>query len=340
MRNLKFITCLPDTKYYVWQVHLWLESLKNLNHSNKAIVLIYVPADRENGEYWNQLINLYSEVKFHFYKDVDQLGPLVSNIYLPLIRPYVMWKYCNEFPEIEKDAIFYCDSDILFTKDFNINHLLQDEINYVSDTNSYINASYFDSKVKFVIPSKLEEYNKIDVLDQVTKIVGTSREIAEKNNMHSGGAQYILKNTNKHFWLKVMSDCINIVQYLSKINKEFFESENKGFQKWCADMWAVLWNTWINEQETKIVSELAFAWSPDPISKLETHTILHNAGITGIEMNGIPMFYKGKYHEGLEDPTLDEHLQIVLKNKETQKTCNWYYANKLQELKNKYNLTY
>ena len=41
MRDAKFICCQPDDTYYTWQVHMWLESLRNLNLSHKAIVLIF-----------------------------------------------------------------------------------------------------------------------------------------------------------------------------------------------------------------------------------------------------------------------------------------------------------
>ncbi len=338
MRDLKFICAQPDDNYYTWQVHLWLESLKEIGQSDKAIVLIFIPRNRTQNPKWEQIINLYPEAEFNFYKDEDNVSALLG-IYIPVLRPYVLWKYSKEHPEISNKALFYCDSDILFTKDFNIEKFLEDDVNYLSDTNSYINTSYFDSKIKDVLPNKLEEYKNRDVLGEITSIIGISREIAEANNLHSGGAQYLLKNVDAYFWSKVMNDCILIRTYLQKINREFFESEDKGFQSWCADMWAVLWNIWLRDQKTEVVPELAFAWTPDPIKKLETHTILHNAGIASTEQNGHPCFYKGKYHLGL-DPTQDPHLDVVLNNEKSQQHCTWYYANKLKELKNKYNLKY
>jgi hypothetical protein len=338
MRELKFICAQPDDSYYTWQVHLWLESLKEIGQSDKAIVLIFIPKNRIQNPKWDQIVKLYPEAEFNFYKDEDNVSALLG-IYIPVLRPYVLWKYSKEHPEISSKALFYCDSDILFTKDFNIDKFLEDDVNYLSDTNSYINASYFDSKIKDVLPEKLEEYKNRDVLGELTSIIGISREIAEANNLHSGGAQYLLKNVDAYFWSKVMNDSILIRTYLQKINREFFENENKGFQSWCADMWAVLWNIWLRDQKTEVVPELAFAWTPDPIKKLETHTILHNAGIASTEQNGHPCFYKGKYHQGL-DPMKDSHLDVVLNNEKSKQFCTWYYTNKLKELKNKYNLNY
>lgn len=338
MKDLKFVQSCPSDIYYTWQVHLWLESLRNIGHSDKAISVIFTPKGRENTDKWKQIMELYPESEFHFYKDEDNLNQLLG-IYIPVLRPYVLWKHFKAFPELSEKAIFYCDSDILFTKDFNVDKFLNDDVNYLSDTNSYINASYFDSKIKDVLPEKLEEYKTRDILGELCSIIGISREIAEANNNHSGGAQYLLKNVDYEFWSKVMNDCIIIRTYLQTVNRQFFKDENTGYQSWCADMFSVLWNLWFREQEVKVVPELNFAWATDPLSKLESHTIFHNAGITGTSMNGYPCFYKGKYHLGA-DPTKDPHLYDILSNEQSQKYCTWYYANELNNIKQKYKLNY
>ena len=337
-KELKFVTAQPDDTYYTWQVHLWLESLKNIGHVDKAIVLIFTPKGRERNNKWKQVIDLYPEAQFNFFDDEEgKLNPMLR-IYIPVLRPYILWKYFKDNPEMRNKALFYCDSDILFTEDFNINEFLDDDICYLSDTNSYISSKYFDSKVKDVLPEKLQEYKNRDVLAEIASVIGITRDIAEANIEDSGGAQYLLKNIDASFWNKVMNDCILIRTYLQKINREFFESENKGFQSWCADMWAVLWNLWLREQKTKVIPELTFAWSSDPISKLKTTTILHNAGIVSNNM-GYPCFYKGNYHSG-GDPTRDKHLDTVINNEDSKKFCTWYYANELKKLSNKYKLKY
>ena len=338
MKDLKFICAQPDDTYYTWQVHLWLESLKNIGHTDKAIVLIFTPKGRERNDKWKQVIDLYPEVEFNFFDDEDgDLNPMLK-VYIPVLRPYILWKYFKDNPDMRNKALFYCDSDILFTESFNIDKFLNDDICYLSDTNSYINSKYFDSKIKDVLPEKLEEYKHRDILAEIASVIGISREIAEANIDNSGGAQYLLKNIDSSFWSKVMNDCILIRTYLQKVNREFFENENKGFQSWCADMWAVLWNLWLRDQETKVVPELTFAWASDPISKLKTTTILHNAGIVSNNM-GHPCFYKGGYHSG-GDPTRDKHLDIVINNENSKKFCTWHYANELKKLSNKYKLKY
>jgi hypothetical protein len=339
MKDLKFICAQPDDTYYTWQVHAWVESLKELGHSDKAIVLIFIPSFREKNEKWQQIIDLYPETEFHFYKDEKNEISQKLGVYIPVLRPWCLKNYFYEHPEMKDKAVFYCDSDIQFTDKFDLTKFVDDEINYLSDTNSYINASYFDSKIKDVLPEKLEEYKTLDVLAQITSLIGITREICEKNNNHSGGAQYLLKNIDGQFWEKVMRDCLIIRMYLMNINKQFFKDENTGFQSWCADMWAVLWNIWLREQETKVIPELEFSWASDPITKLDRTNIFHNAGIVGDQMFDCPVFYKGKYHKGT-DPFKDPHLEDVYYNEKSKKFCTHFYVTKLINLKNKYKLNY
>jgi len=339
MRELKFVQAAPDDTYYTWQVHLWLESLREMGHSDKAVSLIFTPQGRPFNNKWQKIVDLYPEAEFHFYNDEDNVSKFLG-VYIPILRPYVLWRYFKDFPERVSDAIFYCDSDILFTKNFNIESLVEDDTCYLSDTNSYINADYFESKIKDVLPSKLEEYKTRDILTEILSVIGVDKQVAIDNNLHSGGAQYLLKNVDANFWSKVMNDCLLIRAYLQGVNREFFENENKGFQSWCADMWAILWNLWLFNKEVKVVEQLGFSWATDPVQKLETHPILHNAGITGTFMNGVPCFYKGKYHLG-SDPMLDEqHLTAVINNSEAKLKCTHVYTSKLLDLKEKYKLNY
>jgi len=339
----KYICCQPDDGYFKWQVHLWLESLKERGEINNAVVLILTPGGREFNTSWKDVEKLYPEAEFRYYKDEKrELNPLIS-IYIPVLRPYLLMRYFKEFPENENNAIFYCDADIIFTEKFNISHLIDNDISYLSDTKSYISAKYFDSKIKDVLPDKKEEYEKVDVLNEACSLVGINREIAEKNVDSSGGAQYLLKNVNWQFWEKVKNDCIKIRVYLQSVNKKYFENESKGFQSWCADMFAVLWNLWLLDKKTEIHSDLNFAWSSDNIKRLSEVGILHNAGITGKTMKvgniEIPVFFKGLYHTG-KDPFADTHIFKVFEDEKSKSLCNWYYVSKLIQIKQKYNINY
>jgi hypothetical protein len=339
-RKLVFVQACPDDKFFIWQVHVWLESLRQLGKSDSAISLIFTPSFREPSTEWKKLVDLYPEATWFFHKDNNGVSNLLST-YLPVLRPYMLMNYFKEHPEMKDNAVFYCDADIIFTENFNVDKYIDDDVCYLSDTNSYINASYFDSKVKDVLPHKLDEYKTRDVLNEASGIVGVNRQICEINNLNSGGAQYLLKNIDWKFWEKMIGDCIRLHMHLRDVNKTFFENENKGFQSWCSDMWALLWGLWSQNKQTVVVPEMDFAWSSDHKTRLERVGILHNAGIVSNKQGDIPTFYKGEnsYKSGA-DPFLDPYLQVVLNDERSKTLCNHHYLTKMFEVKNKYGLNY
>ena len=332
------ITAQPDDQYFIWQNHLYIESCLNQGFTQDQIqILLYKPKNRQFNNNWNKLKEIYPNINIFLYEDkgVQQF----LGVYIPIIRPHILWQHFEVYPELKDKTIIYTDSDILWLDTLNINHLLLDNINYVSDASSYLNYSYFENKYKQVIPEKLEEAKSVDFLKEVCNIVGVDKKIVIDNNNNTGGVQYILKNIDADFWKKVETDVLKIRLYLQQVNKIYFKNENDGIQSWCSDLWAVQFNLWYRNLETKVVKELDFAWATEPIEKLNSCTIYHNAGVTGKYMNDIPYFYKGAYHTG-QNPLLDEHLETVINNEQSKKYCTWYYTNKLLELKNKYNINY
>src|SRR5665647_323760 len=112
MRQLKFIEVQPDDFYYVWQTHLWLESLKKINHSKDAIVLVFTPKDRNlDLSKWQKVAELYPEAEFKYYKDQHDITSMLGT-YVSVLRPYTLWRYFKENPKRVANAIFYCDCDI------------------------------------------------------------------------------------------------------------------------------------------------------------------------------------------------------------------------------------
>lgn len=282
-RELIIISCQPDDDYFVWECEVQITNYRKYGYSDKLRYLMFLPNDRVKSG-WNpkmkELEVKYPEVKFFWYEDTHNLLDTYIRPfnYIPLLRPFVLAAHFKEHPELKDAAIYYCDSDVIFTKYLDFSPFLGDDICYLSNTKSYIAASYFDSKEKDVLPEKLEEYKKIDVLDGVMKLFGLSREDAVANEEGSGGAQYLLKDIDASFWNAVFGGCIMIRSYLQNINKLYFENEDKGFQSWCADMWSVLFNLWRIGKVTKCPPEMEFAWATDKIAEWDNKYLYHDAG--------------------------------------------------------------
>lgn len=331
-------TAQPTDTYFVWQNHLYIESCLQQGFKEEQIhILLYSPTGRPYNTSWDKLKECYPKLNIFVYEDkgVQQF----LGTYIPILRPHILWQHFEKFPELQNRTIIYTDCDILWLDSLNINHLLEDDVNYVSDANSYLNYSYFETKYKDVFPEKLEEAKSIDFLKGVCDIIGIDKQIAIDNDLNTGGVQYILKNIDSSFWKKVELDVLKIRMYLQQMNRIYFKDENSGIQSWCADLWAVQFNLWYFNKKSEVTKELDFAWSTDPIIKIDTYPILHNAGIVSETANGYPAFYKGKYHMG-SDPTKDPYLDIILNNEESKKYCTWYYVSNINKIKEKYNLNY
>lgn len=316
MKNLRYICVQPRTLYYAWQVEVMINNFlkRGLNANYIDVLIAWNPDDLtstpENIDLWNKLSSHYNNIRFFFYQDTRK-KPIQ---YISSIRPNILKQHFQKYPELKNEAIFYHDCDIVFTKNPDFNHLLNDDIWYLSDTNSYINSKYILSKGQ-------------DVYDKMCEILGMHPAIPKLMNDQSGGAQYIMKNVDHFFWEKVEIDCENLYREVSKINaKKKQEDPNyHELQIWCADMWAVLWNCWLLGNQTKIVPEMNFSWGTDQISRWEETTIYHNAGIT-CSCGG--QFYKANYMNKLPygiELRIDKNkncYNYYLEVKETEKkTC-------------------
>ena len=289
MKEMIFMSAQPDDTKFAWQIEAFIENVRGLGYTNPIHVLIFLPYDRlGNGwnPYWDELERRYKDdnVFIFRYEDKEKLINTIKRIdYIPLLRPHILKRHFKVYPDLKEKAIFYHDSDIVFTKYLNFEPFLNDEINYLSNTSSYLNADYFDAKRHAVITSRRGIYEGFDVLDKLSQMLGVSRAICVENNGRTGGAQYLLKNIDSRFWERVEDGCITIRRFLSfdlsGINRHFFKSENEGFQSWCADMWAVLWTLWARGSQTETPPELDFCWATDPVSRWNEVNIYHDAGV-------------------------------------------------------------
>jgi hypothetical protein len=126
------------------------------------------------------------------------------------------------------------------------------------------------------------------------EIVGLDWRIPKLMNYNSGGAQYIVKNTNYEFWDKVERDAVKLYEYFCKEEPNYIKKHDNDYpiQKWTAGMWSLLWNAWYYGHETVVDSRLDFGWVTNNIAEVDKYTILHNAGVTESSKD---LFFKGNY---------------------------------------------
>ena len=280
--NMIFISAQPDLPYFHWQVSLYLYQFSKHNiQKNCYAIFGYVSRPSQ------YILKLSKKYNIKYYRD-DR----VEKNYIPSIRPHLLKKFFDQHKNLDK-KVFYHDSDIFLVNLPKFELMLNDNFGYLSDTVSYIGYNY--------IKDKSDEYvakysiSKDELINNMCKIVGIDPDIVKNNNMNSGGAQYLLKNVSAKFWGEVEIKCEKLYSYLTEFDSKY--KLDNPIQKWCADMWVVLWVYWKYNNNTRIHPELNFSWATGTIEDYNNNNIFHLAGVT--EKESSTMFYKGKYTDSL-----------------------------------------
>jgi hypothetical protein len=271
-----FICAQPAILYYSWQVEVMINNFIENNINESDIHIISYIVNNKLPNQWVKLKEYYKNVNFYFYDDTRKTKHYISSI-----RPNILKQHFKLYPEITKDKIFYHDSDILLTKEIDWSKFESDDIFYGSDTRSYVGYNYIKSKGD-------------DILNKMLEIVDIDGELVKKNQDNTIGAQYILKDIDYNFWENIENNSENLYYEITKLNN-IKKKENLQYhelQIWCADMFAILWEIWKQNKETKISDDLSFSWGTSSMSEYNKHNIFHNAGVT-TSKDGL--FYKGEY---------------------------------------------
>lgn len=309
MKKLKYICAQPRLLYYAWQVEVMINNFLKLGISPSDINILvgYSHEDsttsKDNTGPWEKLAKHYVDVNFFFYADTRE-RPVK---YIPSIRPNILKQHFLVYPELKNDVFFYHDCDIVFTKKPEFEKYMNDDIWYLSDTNSYLNYDYIVSK-------------GIDIYNTMCEIVEIHPTIPKLMNADSGGAQYIMKNLDYNYWDKVEKDADKLYETINSMSniKKITNPTYHELQIWCADMWAVLWNAWKNGNMTKVDRGLDFCWSIDSILRWDSTSIYHNSGV----INGNDgLFYKANYMN-----TLPYNLKL---NNFRKDFCSYNYLSEI-----------
>ncbi len=312
-----FISAQPWDQYFLWQIEVQIVNFRKHGISDKMHVCVWYP-DRPEVKLqpWFDLQNKYPEVKFFFYLDTGvDLG-----LYIPQLRPHILAKHFDLFPDLSNEVIFYHDSDIIFNRLPLFDDLGQGEINWQSDTSGYLDYNYLRSKEQ---QGNIPEDQAVKVLARIGR---TTVETFKQYTGKTGGAQYILKGVDGDFWRDVERQVLLIRKAFfwnieGSINRQYFSSEAAGFQSWCADMWAVNMALWSRGKPTDITPELDFSWATDGVETYKRKPIYHNAGATGAQPG---VFYKGQFIN--KSPIGKKHA--VKKD-----SASWYYVQAIEEVK-------
>jgi hypothetical protein len=313
-KKMTFICAQPDVPYFHWQVEVLIHNFMK-NGINPNWIEILFSYDETISDEGVALARKYPFVRFFFYKKT----PCDNYGYIPILRPDILEQHFLKYPNLSDEIIFYHDSDIIFRELPDFNSLLNDDIWYLSDTVSYIGSDYIKSKSD-------------KILTDMCNIAGISRDLVEQNNKNSGGAQYLMKNIDHLFWRDVKFVSLDLYKYMLDAEieerKTLTEDQLKTYnpiQKWCADMWGVLWCGLKRGNEVRLSDELGFSWGSSwGTHEWQRYKIMHNAGVSD-NCNG-KCFHKSEfmnkspwdYDFSAIDPNSNTHnyVQAILYAKE------------------------
>lgn len=300
---MKYISVQPDITYFHWQVEVYVNNFIDIGINPRDINVIFMTNINPSIKAL-ELQKKYSEVNFYFYNDDRS-----DKRYIPSIKPWGMFKHFTKNPTFENEKIFYHDSDIVFRDKIDENFFTDNKW-YLSDTISYIGYNYCASK-------------GIEQLEKMADIVGISVETIKENQRSSGGAQYIMNKVPTKYWEKVYNDSNSLYWLMDNESKNFNKENDFPIQKWCAEMWATLWNIWYFNYVTEVHEELKFSFATSPISEWYDRKIMHNAGVT--DNSKTFLFYKGDF---INKEPYNVNFDYVDKNK-----CSFKYVENILKIK-------
>ena len=285
MENLVFVSAQPDLPYFHWQIKLYLHNfIKNgINPKNIHVVFGILEGSKEPSDGAIEIFKF--GVNIHFYKDERE-----KKLYIPSIKPYLIYKWLEE-NENRGKQFFLHYSDIILTKKLELDELLNDDVIYLSDTKNYISYDYLKTCSK-KYEKNFSKCGEEELINNMCDVIGIEKDVIIQNNDNSGGAQYIIKNTDSNFWKKVYLDSIDLY-YKMMIFQKKYPLRNGSVQTWTAEMWSLLWNLWKFDKKTVITEKLDFVWATDHVQNYFEKPILHMAGVT--ENMKYKKFFKGDF---------------------------------------------
>lgn len=272
-----FLSAQPATLYYAWQVEVMINNFMDNGISESDIhIICYYQYINSIPKEWKKLVESYKGIIFEFYPDTRK-----TRYYISSIRPNIIKQHFIKYPKLINESIFYHDCDIILTKPINWDQFNNDDFIYGSDTISYVGYEYVKSKGD-------------DILNKMLNIVGIDEELIKENQKNTIGAQYLLKNIDYNFWNNIELNSERLYKEITELNKikKNTDLSYHEIQIWCADMWALLWELWKINKQTKISKDLSFSWGTSSEYEYNIKNIFHNAGVVSSKDG---LFYKAEY---------------------------------------------
>lgn len=259
---MKFVIPIPDSPYYLWQALVQMANFRELGYEDDAHYPIIYFNDRPS----DLLLRLWEsdEIRafLHLYPDTRD-----DTSYSASMKPWLLGKFFEQFPEESSHVYNYLDPDCVFTRPMDFAPFLGDDNRwYGSDTRSYTGAQYIREKGEQLF------------LD-LCAIADVAPEDVLTHDENTIGAQYFIKNAGSDFWFDVERKSVMAYQHMRNTASLYQPPGHQyPIQAWCAEMYLQQFET-VRAGFTPVASDLmSFCWANAPAEAWDTHAYFHDAG--------------------------------------------------------------
>jgi hypothetical protein len=263
--RMKYLIASDKTTYSAWQIKALLRNLsEDLGVDLSSVYVIL--GNYGYNKHFKSLERRFRGVNFVEYRDLTAKG------YKPSIKPYLLWKFFDQFRYLVSEQFTLLDPDVIITEDLGS---FDKGTVHVSNCRSYMNVEYIESTGW--------------ALDDFAAAFGVSSDLIRGIDDNIGGAQYVFDGIEPEVWEWAYRNCVRSYSALTKENK--ISASNKNFQYWATEMFSVAYAIALHGHTISINTSLDFSFATDKIENILP--IIHNAGVT----NSIKeeLFNKGDY---------------------------------------------
>lgn len=259
---MKFIVPIPDSPYYLWQALVQMAHFRELGYEEDVhYPVVYF------GERPSELLLRFWEsddvrASLHLYPDTR-----ADNSYPASMKPWLMGRFFEQFPDEASSTYQYLDPDCVLTKPMDFTPFEADDRWYGSDTRSYTGAEYIRSKGEQLF------------LD-LCEIADVPPEAVLAHDANSIGAQYFVKGAGADFWFAIARKSTAAHRHMVETADRYHPAGHEHpIQAWAAEMYLQQFET-VRAGFTPVASDLmTFCWANGPAEAWDTHAYFHDAGV-------------------------------------------------------------